>query len=230
MVLTLKTHNQLSRRAATPLYSLPADWLQPAEEEHHWCTQQLLMTCDIDLEKSLFTSGPSGESLISVHNSVPNWNSTFINAINNNCCEKKVEFGIWWKKRWQFDGKIKIWNKELSKTHKKKTHREEHVFLVLVDGSGVWDGISVLDHTDRLTFKRDKFWCGVGQGGKQTSKIYMIFCMSVFLSCNTYQWEWTGPHAGLWIWWRWSWCQRALCHQLGSTQRRDTKKLKRLLD
>lgn len=43
---------------------------------------------------------------------------------------------------------------------RKKTHREQHVFLVLVDSSGVWDGISVLYHTDGLTYKRHKFCMG----------------------------------------------------------------------
>lgn len=33
----------------------------------------------------------------------------------------------------------------------RQTHGEQHVFLVLVDGSGVGDSIGMLDHTDGLT-------------------------------------------------------------------------------
>ena len=36
---SLKTQHCLSRGTAAPLYSLPADWLQPAEGEQHRCTQ-----------------------------------------------------------------------------------------------------------------------------------------------------------------------------------------------
>lgn len=57
----------------------------------------------------------------------------------------------------------------MSRTEK-QTHREQHVLLVLVDGSEVWDGIGVLDHTDRLTCKRQKFFGGDDQRGKQTPK------------------------------------------------------------
>lgn len=32
----------------------------------------------------------------------------------------------------------------------KQTHGEQHVFLVLIDGSGVGDSIGMLDHTDGL--------------------------------------------------------------------------------
>lgn len=45
-----------------PPYSLPADWLQPAEGENHRCIQYLQTICDRDLEKSLFMSGPWGIS------------------------------------------------------------------------------------------------------------------------------------------------------------------------
>lgn len=38
-----------------------------------------------------------------------------------------------------------------SRKQQQHTHREKHVFLVLVDGSEVGDSFSVLDHTDRLT-------------------------------------------------------------------------------
>lgn len=31
-----------------------------------------------------------------------------------------------------------------------ETHREEHVFLVLVDGLGVWNGVGVLEDADTL--------------------------------------------------------------------------------
>lgn len=37
----------------------------------------------------------------------------------------------------------------------RRTHREQHVFLVLVDGSGVGDSVGVLDHADGLTCATD---------------------------------------------------------------------------
>ena len=60
VVDSLTTHDHLSRWAAALSYNLPADWLQPAEGEHHRWTQQLLITWDVDPEKSVFTSGPGG--------------------------------------------------------------------------------------------------------------------------------------------------------------------------
>jgi len=37
---------------------------------------------------------------------------------------------------------------------KKKSHRKQHVLLVLVDGAGVWDGVRVFDHADGLAYGR----------------------------------------------------------------------------
>ena len=63
---SLKTHDHLSRWTAITLYRLPSDWLQPAEGEHHRFIKYLLITCDINLKKSLFTSGPRGISDLSM--------------------------------------------------------------------------------------------------------------------------------------------------------------------
>lgn len=66
------------------------------------------------------------------------------------------------------------WNRTVSSVvngHRERTHREKHVFLVLVDSSGVWDRVCVLDHADRLACKRRRFCVrGGSQERRQTFK------------------------------------------------------------
>lgn len=64
-----------------------------------------------------------------------------------------------------------------------KTHREQHVLLVLVDSSGVWHSISVLDHTDRLTYRESQVLEGVIKEGCRQNN----FFFGSRLSFNTHQ-------------------------------------------